>query len=101
MALYDDFGIGIDWVQRGLDELREEFYVLTINFDHVRENRRTGEQISPAHACICPNCSEKVEAILYSEVDDSPQFFCDGCFDESWRSHVEEKLTEEFARDFS
>ena len=97
MALHDDFGIGIDWVQRGLDELREEFYVLTINFDHVRENRRTGEQISPAHACICPNCSEKVEAILYSEVDDSPQYFCDGCFDESWRSHVEEKLVAERA----
>ena len=98
MALHDDFGIGIDWVQRGLDELREEFYVLTINFDHVRENRRTGEQISPGYGpCICPNCSEKVEAILYSEVDDSPQFFCDGCFDESWRSHVEEKLAAERA----
>jgi len=94
MALYDDFGIGIDWVQRGLDELREEFYVLTINWDYVRDGR-TGEQISPAHPCICPNCSEKVEAILYGEVDDSPQYFCDGCFDESWRSHVEEKLVAE------
>jgi hypothetical protein len=76
-------------------DLRDQFYVLTINFDHVRENRRTGEQISPAHACICPNCSEKVEAILYGVVDDSPQYFCDGCFDESWRSHVEEKLVAE------
>jgi hypothetical protein len=95
MALHDDFGIGIDWVQRGLDELREEFYVLAINWDYVRDDRRTGEQISPSHACICPNCSEKVESILYGEVDDSPQYFCDGCFDESWRSHVEEKLAAE------
>jgi hypothetical protein len=94
MALYDDFGIGIDWVQRGLDELREEFYVLTINWDYVRDGR-TGEQISPAHPCICPNCSEKTEEVLYGEVDDSPQYFCPGCFDDSWRSHVEEKLAAE------
>jgi hypothetical protein len=95
MALYDDFGIGIDWVQRGLDELREEFYVLTINFDHVRDHHRTGEQISPAHACICPNCSNKTDALLYSEQNCEAVFFCDGCFDESWRSHVEEKLVAE------
>jgi hypothetical protein len=76
-------------------DLRDQFYVLAIHWDYVRDDNRTGEQISPSHACICPNCSEKVEYILYGEVDDSPQYFCDGCFDESWRSHVEEKLVAE------
>ena len=75
-------------------DLRDQFYELTINWDHVRDGR-TGEQISPAHPCICPNCSEKTEEVLYGEVDDSPQYFCPGCFDESWRSHVEEKLAAE------
>ena len=77
-------------------DLRDQFYVLAINWDYVRESR-TGERLSPKQRCLCPNCSEKVEAILYGEVDDlaSPQYFCDGCFDESWRSHVEEKLVAE------
>jgi hypothetical protein len=78
-------------------DLRDQFYVLTINFDHVHEHWRTGEQISPAHPCICPNCSKITESIMYGEVDDSPQFFCPGCFDDSWRSHVEEKLAAERA----
>ena len=101
MALYDDFGIGIDWVQRGLDELREEFYVLTINFDHVRDHHRTGEQISPAHACICPNCSNKTDALLYSQQNFEAAFFCDQCFDAAHEDEIREKLTEEFAWDYS
>jgi phosphoglycerate dehydrogenase-like enzyme len=88
-------------VQDRLDELRAEFYVLAINWDHVRENSRTGERISPAHACICPNCSNKTDALLYSEQDCEAVFFCDGCFDSAHEDEIREKLTEEFARDFS
>jgi hypothetical protein len=73
-------------------DLRDQFYVLTVNYDYVRENRRTGEKISPAHDCICPNCSEKTEVILFGVVDDNPQYFCFVCFDEAWRPWVEEKL---------
>jgi hypothetical protein len=75
-------------------DLRDQFYVLEINWDYVRESR-TGERLSPKQPCICPNCSEKTEEVLYGEVDDSPQYFCPGCFDDSWRSHVEEKLAAE------
>mgnify|MGYP003683459871 CR=1 FL=1 len=88
-------------VQERLDDLRAEFYVLAINWDHVRENSRTGERISPAHACICPNCSNKTDALLYSEQDCEAVFFCDGCFDSAHEDEIREKLTEEFARDFS
>ena len=101
MALHDDFGIGIDWVQRGLDELREEFYVLTINFDHVRDHHRTGEQISPAHACICPNCSNKTDALLYSQQNFEAAFFCDQCFDAAHEDEICEELSKEMERDFS
>jgi hypothetical protein len=77
-------------------DLRDQFYVLTINFDYVRDGR-TGEQISPAHPCICPNCSKITESIMYGEVDDSPQYFCPECWDDSWRPYVEAKLSAEGA----
>ena len=76
-------------------DLRDQFYVLAIHWDYVRDDNRTGEQISPAHPCICPNCSNKTDALLYSEQNCEAVFFCDGCFDEAWRSHVEEKLVAE------
>jgi len=81
-------------------DLRDQFYVLAIHWDSVRDDRRTGEQISPSHACICPNCSEKVEYILYGESDDSPQYFCTACFDDAHRPEIEAQLSKEMERDY-
>jgi len=82
-------------VEDRLQTLRDEFYVLTINWDHVRDSRRTGEQIAPAHACICPNCSEKTETILYGGRDIEDALFCDSCFDDAHRAEIEGQLAAE------
>ena len=82
-------------------DLRDQFFVLAINWDYVRDDRLTGEQISPAHPCICPNCSNKTDALLYSEQNCEAVFFCDGCFDSAHEDEIREKLTEELAGDFS
>ena len=82
-------------------DLRDQFFVLAINWDYVRDDRLTGERISPAHACICPNCSNKTDALLYSEQNCEAVFFCDGCFDSAHEDEIREKLTEELAGDFS
>ena len=81
-------------------DLRDQFYVLAINFDYVRDDRLTGERKSPAHACICPNCSNKTDALLYSEQNSEAVFFCDGCFDDAHRPEIKAQLAKEMERDY-
>jgi hypothetical protein len=89
-------------VQDRLDELRAEFYVLAINWNYVRDHHRTGEQISPGYGpCLCPNCSNKTDALLYSVQNFEAAFFCDQCFDAAHEDEICEELSKEMERDFS
>jgi hypothetical protein len=81
-------------VQRLLDELRDEFWVLRVDQPNV-ENPKTGERIAPAALPLCPGCGRDLgpgKTLFYGVVNDDAHFCCDGCFDDSWQPYVEEKL---------
>jgi hypothetical protein len=87
-------------VQRLLDELRDEFWVLRVDQPNI-ECSKTGVRIAPEHECICPNCSEKTETILFNgsrEIEVA--LFCDSCFDPAHRAEIEDQLDAEAGGDW-
>ena len=84
-----------------LQSLRDEFWVLRVDPPNI-EGHHTGVRIAPAHACICPNCSEKKDTLLYGcgrDIEDA--LFCDSCFDDAHRAEIEAQLSKENERDYS
>jgi hypothetical protein len=86
-------------VENRLQTLRDEFWVLRVDPPNI-EGHHTGVRIAPAHACICPNCSEKTETILYGSRDIEDALFCDSCFDDAHRAEIEAQLSKENERDY-
>jgi len=82
-------------------DLRDQFFVLEINWDYVRESPRTGERLSPKQPPICPNCSIEEDTLLYGPGDIENALFCSSCFDDAHRPEIEAQLSKEMERDFS
>jgi len=75
--------------QDRLDDLREQFWVLSLDPPN-RESHRTGARISPVEPFLCDNCSCPTETVITSgetalvTAADSGSY-CDGCWDDAHR----------------